>query len=302
MRRAATRGYRGIAGFDMVVDYNGDLKVINLNFRLNGSTPAVLWKKSLCEKFGSDCVTRLVQWSVPGPLARHLSALHRLVDAGELLPLAVFDPVECPCLNGRVPSSGTPARAVATGSRVPAKPDIVAIPSPAGYCDQDSLIAGAASGGPLTTYFIMAHLVLTIDPEAARRHQFVARACARLKSLPGLNVSQAETGDLAVVWAQGPAAPHSRHTGEGEFGLLLGCAIDEAGQWLEAGAMLRRWLAPATRGEAFDGYHVACAYSRTEGLVLGVDPLGLFPLYYTGGNGAWLAGAECGVVFRARRI
>jgi len=96
MRRAARIGYRGIAGFDMVVDRAGDLKVIDLNFRLNGSTPALLWQPALRGHLGGPWVARLLRFDFPGPLAARLSVLQESIRAGDLLPLMLFDPAECP--------------------------------------------------------------------------------------------------------------------------------------------------------------------------------------------------------------
>ena len=138
----------------------------------------------------------------------------------------------------------------------------------------------------------MAHFALTIDSDPTRRQEFIARASASLKSLPGLDVAQAEVGELAIVWAQGPTAPHSRHLGKTAFGLLLGYAIGDAGQWLDAGTVLKRWSNPSSQNEAFDGYHAAVAYSQSEGLALGVDVLGLFPMYYAAGGGVLIAGTS----------
>ena len=138
----------------------------------------------------------------------------------------------------------------------------------------------------------MAHLALTIDSDPDRRQQFTARASASLKSLPGLKTAQAEAGDMAIVWAHGSTAPQSCHFQKAGFCLLLGHVIDEGGNWLDAQNVLARWSDSATRGEIFDGYHAAVAYSQTGGLSLGVDFLGLFPMYFADRNGVLVAGTS----------
>jgi hypothetical protein len=103
MRRAQLLGYRGVAGFDVIVDAQGAVRVIDLNFRLNGSTPALLWQPTLRERFGPACVMRYQSGNLPGSMADCLGLLRGMVRRGDFFPLAVFDP-----LAGRHP--GAPAR------------------------------------------------------------------------------------------------------------------------------------------------------------------------------------------------
>ena len=138
----------------------------------------------------------------------------------------------------------------------------------------------------------MAHLSLTIDADPARRQQFLHAARTRLATLPGLQVAHAELGDLAAVWAHGATTPHSQQLNPATFGLLLGTAIDDGGQWLDAAGVATQWTTPATHGAVFDGFFIAAAYAPAQGLVVGVDPLGLFPLYYAECGGALIAGTS----------
>jgi len=138
----------------------------------------------------------------------------------------------------------------------------------------------------------MAHLALTIDPDPMRRRQFLSRAAADLKSLPNLEITQTEAGELAIVWARGSEAPQSCHAQAAEFALLLGHAIDADGNRLDARTLLAQWSNPATRGEVFDGYHAAVVFSQAGGLSLGIDFSGLFPIYYADCNGALIAGTS----------
>ncbi len=138
----------------------------------------------------------------------------------------------------------------------------------------------------------MAHLVLTIDSDSDRRKQFVARALASLKSLPGLRVAQAEIGQLAVVWAHGISAPQSCHLTTDAFALLAGYAVGDTGKWLDAVDLHTHWISAQRPGEVFDGYHAAVAYSPADGLFLGVDILGLFPMYYAHCGAALVVGSS----------
>jgi len=93
MRRAQQLGYVGIAGFDMIVDACGAVWVIDLNFRLNGSTPALLWRPVLRERFGADCVMRYQHLELPGPVTTRLRMVRDMVRQRDFFPLAMFDPV-----------------------------------------------------------------------------------------------------------------------------------------------------------------------------------------------------------------
>ena len=103
MENAVRRGYRGVAGFDMAVLADGRVKVLDLNFRPNGSTPALLYQPALTEVIGPEFVGRLATWSGSGPFGVMLSAARRALRVGWLLPLATLHPRragECPRLRG----------------------------------------------------------------------------------------------------------------------------------------------------------------------------------------------------------
>jgi hypothetical protein len=91
VHQAASLGYRGIAGLDMAVLDGGDIKVFDLNFRLNGSTPPVLLADSIRQAYGRT-VMRFYRGAWRGDLDSLLSALYLALERGDFLPLKVFDP------------------------------------------------------------------------------------------------------------------------------------------------------------------------------------------------------------------
>lgn len=91
MRRAVDRGYVGMAGFDMIVDRDGRLWVIDLNFRLNASTGANLWRDALFADSGCS-VAKTVKWTFPGPMRAAMTTLTELIDSRLMFPLKMFDP------------------------------------------------------------------------------------------------------------------------------------------------------------------------------------------------------------------
>lgn len=93
--RAADLGYTGIAGFDIVVTGDDRILVLDLNFRLNGSTVPLLLRQAVTRATGAP-VLRFRSWRFGdgGPAMRR--ALTSAVEAGVLIPLGAFDPAASP--------------------------------------------------------------------------------------------------------------------------------------------------------------------------------------------------------------
>ncbi|MEX0669557.1 MAG: hypothetical protein WD060_03755 [Pirellulales bacterium] len=89
---AIKRGYRGLAGFDMVLDAAGRVRVLDLNFRINFSTSAMAWMPTLRERHGDDIRGRNIRLELPQPASRWWPKVVDLVRAGSFFPLAVFTP------------------------------------------------------------------------------------------------------------------------------------------------------------------------------------------------------------------
>jgi asparagine synthase (glutamine-hydrolysing) len=138
----------------------------------------------------------------------------------------------------------------------------------------------------------MAHLVLAIDPNPSRRQRFLEAAIAKLSSWNDLLIKRLEFGDVALAWACGRQAPSSQHADEDGFGLLLGNAIDDNGNWLDASQISAIWRQGAAPYPIFDGYFLSLCYAQTHGLALSVDPLGMFPMYHAKCGSALLAGTS----------
>jgi hypothetical protein len=91
MRRATNRGYHGPAGFDMTIDSLQKIRVIDLNFRLNGSTAALVWHEAINRQFKKEWIGRVLRLNMRGPLADFEPAITDAIKAGILLPLGFFD-------------------------------------------------------------------------------------------------------------------------------------------------------------------------------------------------------------------
>lgn len=88
---AASLGYRGIAGIDLAVTDDDRVMVVDLNFRVNGSTAAALLAPAIYHKFGAG-VMRLRGFRGKGTFAELIAAARQAVRRGGLIPLGCFDP------------------------------------------------------------------------------------------------------------------------------------------------------------------------------------------------------------------
>jgi hypothetical protein len=126
----------------------------------------------------------------------------------------------------------------------------------------------------------MAHLALLIDADSDRRERFVDGVRSLFSELPNTVIAEAHSGPVRCLWAAGPRAPINVHAGDGHLAVLIGYAVDDAGQWVTADELADAWLTTGGGCRVHDGYHVGIAYDTTRGFAAGNDPLGLFPLYH----------------------
>lgn len=90
-RAGAERGYWGIVGLDMAVTEDDRLLVFDLNFRINGSTAALLLARSVRETLGRP-VLRMRSWRGTGTYGELLKAAYTALARDILLPLNSYDP------------------------------------------------------------------------------------------------------------------------------------------------------------------------------------------------------------------
>lgn len=91
MRKAAALGYLGFAGFDTIISEDNRIYIIDLNFRQNGSTAALLFKDSLASSWKAG-VLKVRQWKIRRPFGEFRSMVETLVAQRRLLPLCVYNP------------------------------------------------------------------------------------------------------------------------------------------------------------------------------------------------------------------
>ncbi len=127
----------------------------------------------------------------------------------------------------------------------------------------------------------MANFLVVVDPDRARR-----RACQRaagevLEVLPEMRDDGCESGAFAARWLVSERGPCSMHADDTGAGIVWGDAFEDGGAPITAADVRRAWSDVAARlPPSWDGFHAAVSYASSQGLVVGVDRLGLFPLYY----------------------
>jgi hypothetical protein len=91
IRGAADRGYRGITGVDVARLADGSWRVLDLNFRVNGST-AGAWLRGAIQRSRGHAVMRGRGWSCPGGFARMCQVTRDAIRRGTLIPFGCYDP------------------------------------------------------------------------------------------------------------------------------------------------------------------------------------------------------------------
>lgn len=91
VKEAFARGYWGCVGIDLALLADDRVLIYDLNFRLNGSTPALLWSESLRRRYGATTM-RFASLAGRGTFPQLLDAAYRAMTHGWFLPLSTFSP------------------------------------------------------------------------------------------------------------------------------------------------------------------------------------------------------------------
>lgn len=100
-------GYWGCVGIDMATMEDGRILIYDLNFRLNGSTAALLLSRNLKKKYGQP-VMRLAGLKGTSSYKRMVKAIYTAMDKGLFVPLVTCDPAaikklsHAPCARGLI--------------------------------------------------------------------------------------------------------------------------------------------------------------------------------------------------------
>ncbi|PTI69805.1 L-aspartate--L-methionine ligase LdmS [Staphylococcus succinus] len=86
MEIGVSKGYYGVAGFDLLLDKNGDVYAIDLNFRQNGSTSMLLLEPLLDKGYH-----KFYSYISPVDNAHFFNTILKYVNKGVLFPLSYYD-------------------------------------------------------------------------------------------------------------------------------------------------------------------------------------------------------------------
>ena len=86
MEIGVSKGFFGVAGFDLLVDDNNDVYAIDLNFRQNGSTSMLLLAKDLTHGYH-----KFYSYFSNGDNTKFYNAILKYVELGVLYPLSYYD-------------------------------------------------------------------------------------------------------------------------------------------------------------------------------------------------------------------
>ncbi|GGE18632.1 ATP-grasp domain-containing protein [Marinithermofilum abyssi] len=96
IERAKVLGYVGVAGFDIVITQEGDCYVLDLNFRLNGSSAALLLRDRIEEVYGAKRMCLHFFWNIQCDFDRLIRVVRQKMEEGRLIPLSIYDPNASP--------------------------------------------------------------------------------------------------------------------------------------------------------------------------------------------------------------
>ncbi len=105
MKYASRLGFVGIGGFDIAMSKQNRALVIDLNFRLNGSTPALLLGNSIMLTHNAS-VLLFRTWNAGMEWKQFVSVCKDLMENNSFIPISIYDPSSSPYPNSRPLISG----------------------------------------------------------------------------------------------------------------------------------------------------------------------------------------------------
>lgn len=90
MEKALALGYKGVAGFDIVVLADERVVVIDLNFRVNGSTASILLQQGIMKAYGVSTLL-YKSWAWHGTIAQRIALAQQFIQQGYLVPLSFYN-------------------------------------------------------------------------------------------------------------------------------------------------------------------------------------------------------------------
>lgn len=86
MKKGVEHGYKGVSGFDLLIDKDEQIFAIDLNFRQNGSTSMLLLKERLNKGFH-----KFLSYHAKGDNTHFINTIKKYIEEGYLYPLSYYD-------------------------------------------------------------------------------------------------------------------------------------------------------------------------------------------------------------------
>ena len=138
----------------------------------------------------------------------------------------------------------------------------------------------------------MVNFLIVADSDDKRRVSYAEKIGPLLPPVKGLITSSCSARDCYVLWAAGGWTPVSHVSDEEGLAIIFGDAISGSTSERLTAEDLRELWSGSSPADALDGFHAAVVYSPGRGLLVGADLLGLFPIYYYGGEEVALVGSS----------
>lgn len=140
----------------------------------------------------------------------------------------------------------------------------------------------------------MANFLIVVDPDRDRSAAFRKAASREIAFLENLTLGQCASQAFHALWASGARAPVTSVSDDQTAAVIWGRPITgDDGRPIETRELAAAW-ADAKDGTPpiFDGYYAAASYHAQNGLVVGADIIGMFPVFWWHNGDVLLVGSS----------
>lgn len=128
----------------------------------------------------------------------------------------------------------------------------------------------------------MANILFALDRNKTRRNNFISGLLQNISPVEELEVKSVDATDWSLVWSVSKKASVSVASDDQGVSVVWGDAIDDSGKRQDAFSLRNEW---AQKPESvWDGYYAALVADSQGEVLVGVDLLGIFPIFYWHGE------------------
>ena len=139
----------------------------------------------------------------------------------------------------------------------------------------------------------MANFLIIVDADRDRRIAFCKAAHPQLAFLSGLKLGECSCGDFHALWASGARAPVGLASHGEAAAVIWGRPVGADGRRIEARELGSEWSGSKQETPPiFDGYYGAVSYHAQNGITVGADLIGMFPVFWWQSGDVLLVGSS----------